>query len=343
MRITLTEIAELVGGEAEGDTGAAFDGVAGIQTAGPTDVSYFQGRKLADHLSVTHAGCLLVPASEKGKISFQGPKVWVANPLWGFVLVARIYQRSVARKIQRGIHAQAIVDPAARLGHEVAVLQGAIVEADAEVGNYSIIHPGAYVGPGAKIGQTTILHPGAHVLADCVVGDRCILHAGCVLGSDGYGYVQVEERHEKIPHLGKVVVESDVEIGANVTIDRANHSETRIGAGTKVDNLVQIAHNVQVGKAVLIVAQVGIAGSCEIGDGAILRGQAGLPQHTKIGKRAVVLAKSGPMKPVPDGAVVFGTPARPVKEAWRIEAMLSRLPGLVQDVKKLKKASGLER
>lgn len=339
MNISLNEIAELVRGELDGPGDKMMVAVAPLDAAGPDHITYLKDGKLAGKLAQTRAGAALLPKAERGKLEFSGAKVWVDNPEWAFTQVFRIHARSTARKVRKGIHPNAMVDPAARVGRDACILQGAIVEAGAEIGDFAVIHPGAYVGPDAKIGRLSVLHPGVKILERCEIGERCIIHAGAVIGSDGYGYVQVEGRHEKIPQIGVVVLENDVEVGANTTIDRATHGETRIGEGTKIDNLAQIAHNVRIGRSCLIVSQVGIAGSSTVGDGAILAGQAGIPDHCSIGKGAVVLAQAGTLRDVADGEIVFGSPARPVKEMMRINASLAKLPDMVSMMRKLKKTA----
>ncbi|MFH1620178.1 MAG: UDP-3-O-(3-hydroxymyristoyl)glucosamine N-acyltransferase, partial [bacterium] len=181
------------------------------------------------------------------------------------------------------------------------------------------------------------LYPQTVIRENCSAGDKVIIHSGVVIGSDGFGYVKVEERREKIPQIGTVAVEDDVEIGSGSTVDRATLGETRIGAGTKIDNLVQIAHNVTIGKNCIIIAQVGIGGSSSVGDGAILAGQAGIADHVRIGSRAVVTAQTGVMSEIPDGSVVFGSPSRPHREALKLHVLCSKLPEIYETVNELKK------
>jgi UDP-3-O-[3-hydroxymyristoyl] glucosamine N-acyltransferase len=215
----------------------------------------------------------------------------------------------------------------------VTVERGAVVEAGA------IIYSGCFIGANARVGSGSLLYPNVVLREDTQVGARCIIHAGAVLGADGYGFATIEGRQRKIPQIGRVVVEDDVEIGANVTIDRATVGETRVGAGTKIDNLVHIAHNVQIGRDCLIVAQVGISGSTKVGDRVTLAGQVGIVGHLTIGDGAVVAAQSGVMNDVEPGAVLFGSPARPHREAMKLQAIFGKLPEIYEAIRSLRKKS----
>ena len=217
-----------------------------------------------------------------------------------------------------------------------------MVEDGAVIGYGAVVGAQCYVGRGARLGRASRLYPGAKVLDACEVGAECILHAGAVIGSDGYGYISPRGTHEKIPQIGKVVLEDKVEVGANAAIDRAALETTLIGAGTKIDNLVHIAHNVQVGKNCLIIAQAGIAGSTKIGNGAIIAGQAGISDHLTIGDNTVVMAKTGVMADLGPNQIVFGHTARPRFQAMKIEALLSKLPEMHRTLNKLKKKLGIE-
>jgi UDP-3-O-[3-hydroxymyristoyl] glucosamine N-acyltransferase len=205
------------------------------------------------------------------------------------------------------------------------------------VGPRAIVLAGCYVGAGARIGADAFLYPNVTVRERCEIGERVIVHSGTVIGSDGFGFVRDGQVHRKLPQVGNVVVEDDVELGACVTIDRATTGTTRIGAGSKIDNLVQIAHNVQVGKNCIIVAQVGISGSTVLGDDVVLAGQVGVVGHIEIGAGAMIGAKSGVSKSVKPGEKLFGIPALPVTQAMRIEASLRHLPELIQTVRHLKR------
>lgn len=338
MNITLSEAAEIVKGRLDGPADKILTGANSLSDAGPEDIAYFSNPRLAETLKTSKAACVLIKSGQAEKSSWPGPVIYVKNPQWAFTQLLRLYGDSISPRLPKGVHSSAIVHPSAKISPDSFVLEGVIVAEGAEVGPQSVLHPGSYVGRHAKIGSHCVLHPGAKVLDRCELGDNVILQSGVVIGGDGYGFVQVDGRHEKIPQLGRVVVEDDVEIGANSTIDRAMHGVTRIGKGTKFDNLVHIAHNCTIGKDCLIVAQAGIAGSTEVGDGAVIAGQVAVRDNIRIGKGAVVMPQSGITKSVPDNAVMFGTPARPAKEMVKMHILTGKLPELFDRVKKLEAA-----
>ncbi len=273
------------------------------------------------------AGALLVgtdaPASAK-------PTLRAANLRAAF---ARVLGAFVPRDdVSGGIHPSAVVDPGATLGPDVRLGPLAVVEAGAAVGARTSIGAGATIGARVRIGADCLVYPQAVIYADSVIGDRVIIHSGAVIGSDGFGYATEGGVHLKIPHLGRVVIEDDVEIGANTTVDRATLGETRIGRGTKIDNLVQIAHNVVIGEGVVIVALTGLSGSVTVGPGAIIAGQVGVGDHITIGAGARVVGQSGVTKDVDPGATVSGYPARNHRDALRLDAAIRRLPDLLARV-----------
>ncbi|KAF0246578.1 MAG: UDP-3-O-acylglucosamine [Planctomycetota bacterium] len=243
-----------------------------------------------------------------------------------------------------GIHASAIVSRDARVAKTASVGPFAVIESGAEVADRAVIGAGCLLGARSSVGADTALAAHVTISRECLVGERCVIHAGVVVGADGFGFTpDAQGRYAKVPQVGNVVVGDDVEIGANTTIDRATLGSTTIGDGTKIDNLVQIGHNCQVGKHVIMASQVGISGSCEIGDHAVLLGQSGLKGHLKIGERAVVMPQSGIAFDVPPGQTVFGSPAVPKVECERIWVASRKLPELLKRVKALEKKLGLEK
>ncbi len=338
MEFTAKEIAEWVGGQIDGDASVCMIGPASIDTAGPFEVAYLSDLGKTELIKNTRAGCMILPESARGKkLGFSGTKIYVSNPQWAFVQVLRRVQESIKKPADSGIHPNAVVDCLAKIGKEAYIGPHCVIERNAAIGDSSVISAQCYIGKNVKIGKNCKFYPNVTVREDCVIGDRVILHPGVVIGADGFGYVQVEGKHEKIPQMGKVVIEDDVEIGACSTIDRAALGETRIGAGTKIDNLVQVAHNVQIGRACIIVAQAGIAGSAKVGDGAVIAGQAGIGDHVNVGSRAVVTGQTGVISDIPDGQVVFGTPARPHREAFKLLAVYGKLLEIYKTVKRMEK------
>ena len=335
---TLAEIAARVGGEIPPAAGSLeIAGPAALDEARPGEISFFGHPRYAADLKTTRAAAVLVPRDFAG----ETPAVClrVDNPSSAFTAVTEMFIPAPAAAAP-GIHPSAQVHPGAIVAADAAVHACAVIEAGATVGAGSVIGAGCYVGKDAVIGAGCLLHPHASVREKCVLGDRVILHCGTVVGSDGFGYDTKDGRHAKIPQIGNVVVENDVEIGANTTIDRARFGRTVIGEGTKIDNLVMIAHNVVIGKHCIICAQVGISGSTKIGNYVVLAGQAGLVGHIKVGDGAIVGAQSGLSNDLEPKAIVVGSPPRPIGEWKRSVVRIDRLGQLYDRVKKLEERAG---
>ncbi|HKQ58033.1 MAG TPA: UDP-3-O-(3-hydroxymyristoyl)glucosamine N-acyltransferase [Candidatus Eisenbacteria bacterium] len=326
---TLSALAAELGGEVIGDGAIVIGGVAGIREAMPGDVTFLANSRYDAHLDETRASAVI--CSREPRIA-SVPLLVVDNPYLAFQRAVRIFRPEQHRPAP-GIHPTAVVSPEAVLGRDVAVGACCVVEAGAKLGDRVVLMGGGYVGHGAIIGDDTWFYPRVVLREDCVVGARCIVHPGAVIGSDGFGFAFDAGRYHKVPQVGNVVIGDDVEIGANTTIDRATTHSTRIGEGTKIDNLVQIGHNVVVGKHCIIVAQVGVSGSTELEDHVTLGGQAGLVGHIKIGKGAMVGAQSGVTKSVPAETVVTGYPAMQHSLWRRLQALFHRLPDLMQRTK----------
>ncbi|MDD4005007.1 MAG: UDP-3-O-(3-hydroxymyristoyl)glucosamine N-acyltransferase [Elusimicrobiaceae bacterium] len=337
----LGELAALCEGELTG--GKPSDTVGGpapLETAEPDSIVYFTDPAKKNLLNGLKAGVLLLPVQAKGlPVPFEGPVIFCADPKLAFSRILKRVYLAGRPDFGTGVDSKASVSDTSRLGLSVYVGAFSIVGPEAAIGEGTVVYPGCYIGHRAKVGQDCLLYPGVVIREDCVIGDRVIIHPNAVIGADGFGYNQTPAGHEKIHQVGRVVIENDVEIGACTTIDRGTMGDTVIGAGSKIDNQVQIAHNVRVGRACIIVSQAGIAGSSSLGDGAIIAGQAGVIDHIKVGSRAIVTAGSGVMNDIPDGAVYFGAPARPHGESMKIQALLGRLPQMHRELRQLKKSA----
>lgn len=341
MKIALKELSQLTNGELQGDETRVITGAVGLMEASPEDVSFLGNPKYANQAGKSRAGCLFLPLSAKGTPLANAVKnrIYVEDPQWAFAQVLALIEKELEKKPLVILpDSRAHINPEARLSPNVFVGPFTVIERLAHVGESSWIGAQCYLGPKVKVGKGCKIYPQVVIRERCEIGNGVIIHSGAVIGADGFGFSTDKKtgNHRKIPQIGNVVIEDDVEIGANVTVDRATVGTTRIGAGTKIDNLVQIAHNVQIGKNCLIVSQVGISGSTKIGNQVILAGQAGIVGHVTIGDGAVITAQSGVMNDVDPKAVLFGSPARPHREGLKIQAILSKLPELYETVKHLK-------
>jgi UDP-3-O-[3-hydroxymyristoyl] glucosamine N-acyltransferase len=333
MRVTLETVAKAIDGEVVGDGSVEITGVAGIREAQEGDLTFLAHPRYEHYLAETRASAIIVAENHR---SVAKPLIRNSNPYLAF-LKAVCFFRGEERRPDPGIHRSAIVAPDASVDATASIGPHVVLESGVSIGPDVVVGAGGYLGARAAVGPGTVLHPRVTVGDGCVLGARVVVHAGTVIGSDGFGFVRDGDLYRKLPQIGNVVVEDDVEIGANVTIDRAAMGSTRIGRGSKIDNLVQIAHNVQIGEHCIIVAQVGISGSTQVGDNAVIAGQVGIVGHIEIGAGAQIGAKSGVSKSVKPGDRVFGYPALPVGQAKRIEASLRHLPELIQSVRALRR------
>lgn len=335
MELTVSEIAQRLGADLSGDGAVVIRGVAGVRDAGPDEIAFVSLARYAADAARTRAGALIVSKTWDG--AAPCPLIKVEKPERAFAEVARWFAPPEP-DYPPGVHPTAIVSPHAILGENVHVGPLAVIEAGAVIGARTIIGAQCYIGHGARVGEDCRLYPHVTIREHCILGKRVWLHNGTVIGSDGFGYdVDKDGVRTKQPQIGIVVIGDDVEIGANVTVDRARFGKTRIGNGVKIDNLVQIAHNVVIGDHAVIVAQAGIAGSTHIGPKAILAGQAGVAGHLTIGAGAIIGAQAGVTKDIPPGAYVIGFPATPQKEAARQHGALARLPELRERLLALEK------
>ncbi|HZT11651.1 MAG TPA: UDP-3-O-(3-hydroxymyristoyl)glucosamine N-acyltransferase [Candidatus Baltobacteraceae bacterium] len=334
---TLAQIAERVGGRVAGDGSVAISAIAAIDEAREgaltfaTTPAYLQAALESAASAILADEALAIGDPRK-------PLLLVPSARVALMQLLRAFDRP--RKTGPFVHPAAVIDSSATLGSAVYVGPGAYVGARASIGDGCVLEGGCYVGEGARIGAGTLLYPQARVLDECVAGDRCILHPGATIGSDGFGYVFIDGRFERIPQIGNVVLGDDVEIGANTCVDRAQTGSTRIGDGTKIDNLCQIGHNCRIGRHTAMAAQTGLAGSTNVGDFVMVGGQAGFKGHITIGSRVKIGAGSKVWSNLPDDAFVSGTPARPHKEELRREVMIRNLPKLVARVDALEKKAG---
>jgi UDP-3-O-[3-hydroxymyristoyl] glucosamine N-acyltransferase len=336
---SLEELARLVGGELVGDPALVIRGVAPLEQAEPGDLSFVTGTRYQAAAASSRASAFLVaPGVElpgRAVIRVPQPILAVAS------LLQLFHPESVPAP---GVHPTAVVADSARVAADATVLAYAVVGPDSIVEPRAVLHPHVVVGPRCRVGEGSVLHAHVVLREDVELGRRVVVHAGTVLGADGFGYVFDGTVHRKIPQVGRVVVEDDVEIGANVTIDRATLGATVVGRGTKIDNLVQIGHNTVIGADTIVVAQTGISGSCRVGSRVVLAGQVGLADHVTVGDGAQVGAQAGVHSDVPAGARMLGTPAIAGPVALRALAALPRLPDLVRTVRALeRRVTELER
>lgn len=333
MRKTLKEIAALIDGEVVGDAGTVITGVAGIKEASAGDITFVANAKYIPLIRETGASAII---TSRDITSSPKPIIRTDNPSLAFTkVVSLILPEEI--KHPKGIHPTALLGKGVSLGKDVSLGAYAVVADNVSIGDNSIIYAGTFIGHDTKIGSGCLIYANVSIREKVSIGNRVIINSGTVIGSDGFGYVNVEGRHQRIPQTGTVVIEDDVDIGANVTIDRARFDKTLIGEGTKIDNLVQIAHNVIIGKNCIIVAQAGISGSTVIGNNVTLAGQAGISGHLKIGDGAIVAAQGGVTKSVAPNTIVSGYPAKPHDIARKVNACVQNLPRLYEAVAQLKK------
>ncbi len=342
MEFTVSELAAFVGGQfaAEAAASLRITGAAALTEAEPGQVTFFGNPKYLPQLKASRASAALVP------LDFREPipalPIRVKNPSLAFAQLLEKFAPPAVRFVP-GIHPTAVIGAGAVLGENVSIQPFVVVEAGARIGAHSVIGAHGYVGHEAVVGADCQLAPRVTIGARCRLGDRVIIHSGAVLGSDGFGFEFSGGRHVKIPQTGIVQIDDDVEIGANTTIDRARFGRTWIGAGTKIDNLVQIAHNVIVGKHCLLVSQCGISGSTRLGNYVTLAGQVGVVGHIELGDQVTVGAQGGVSKSLPAAGVYWGSPTQPMRDALETAARARRLPKLFERVKKLEQNSSKDR
>ncbi|MEI6167866.1 MAG: UDP-3-O-(3-hydroxymyristoyl)glucosamine N-acyltransferase [bacterium] len=325
MTFTIDEIAGKLGGRVQGDGSVKIKSVASLIQAEAGDLSFLGNPRYLPDMTKTHASAVLVNEEWTGTSAVTLIRVKSADA--AFAQVALWLARPVISH-QPGIHPTAVIAADAKIGKDVTIGPLCVIEPGAVIGEGTVLVAQCYIGHFCEIGPKCLLYPQVTIREYCKVGARGILHNGAVIGSDGFGYVKEAGHWKKIPQVGIVVLGDDVEIGANTTIDRARFGETRVGNGTKLDNLVQVAHNVTIGEDTAMAAQVGIAGSTHIGDRVQLGGQVGVAGHIAIGSDCIVMAQAGLSKDAPPGSILFGSPAMPAREAKKLHAHTMRLPEL---------------
>jgi UDP-3-O-[3-hydroxymyristoyl] glucosamine N-acyltransferase len=334
---TVKELAAISGGELVGDPTLRITGAASLSEAAQGEISFFTDRKYIGLLRKTRASAIFVPPDFSEPIN--AARIRVSDPMKAF---EQVLLKFVPKPITfpPGIHPSAIVDPSVQLGDQVSVQPLAVIEPGAKIGDDTIIGGGSYVGHETVIGSACHIHPNVTIRERSRIGSRVIIHSGAVIGADGFGFEMVDGRYQKIQQLGVVQIDDDVEIGANTTVDRARFGRTWIQQGVKIDNLVQIAHNVVIGKNSVIVAQTGISGSARVGERVTIAGQVGIVGHIEIADGTIIAAQSGIAKSVA-GGVWFGSPAVPFAERKEQIAWIHRLGKLFARVKEIEKKLGL--
>ncbi len=330
--ITAGELAERLGGGVLGDAGVKLRGVAVLQEAAADELSWAQSEKYARQAAESKAAALLTPR-DMGRIG-EKTCIVVQDVEWAMLGALQAFAPP-AVTLPEGVHPTAVVHASAQVAG-AAIGPAVCIGPRARIGRGAQLHAGVHVGEDSTIGADCVLWPNVVVRERITIGDRVIIHSNANIGADGFGYIFREGRHRKVPQIGTVIIEDDVEIGAGACIDRAKCGATRIGRGVKIDNLVQVAHNVLIGPDCILVAQAGVSGSCILGRGVVLAGQVGLADHLRIGDGTVVGAQAGVSRDLPPGQIVRGTPAAPLRQQLRWEALTRRLPDMVEELRELR-------
>ena len=335
MEFSAKQIAEFIQGTIVGDENATVHTFAKIEEGIPGAISFLSNPKYTPYIYDTQSSIVLVNNDFVPEKEVKATLIKVNNAYESLAKLLNLYEMSKPKKT--GIDPLAYIAPTAKIGENVYIAPFACVGDNAEIGDNTSLHPHATVGSGAKIGHDCILYPNVTVYHDCRVGNHCILHAGSVVGADGFGFAPSPEGYEKIPQIGIVVLEDNVEIGANTCIDRATMGATIIRKGVKLDNLIQIAHNVEVGSHTVMASQVGIAGSTKVGEWCMFGGQVGVAGHIKVGNKVNMGAQSGVHSSIKDGEALIGTPPMPLKSYFKSSAVFRKLPDMYLELNSLKK------
>ncbi len=335
MQKKLSEIASLVDGKLFGDGSIIVDGVNGIEQASKSEITFLANSKYTSFLNNTKAACVIT--SFEVPKEFKIPYILVNDASLGFIKVVSLFKPE-DKKCSFGISDKADIAENVKLGKNVSVGSFTVVEDGVRIGDNCVIYPNCFIGKNTTLDSDCLIYSNVTIRENITIGKRVIIQSAVVIGSDGFGFVKVNGKYQKIPQIGTVVIEDDVEIGAGTTIDRARFDKTLIGQGTKIDNLVQIAHNVTIGKNCIIVAQVGISGSTKIADNVTIAGQAGIAGHLNIGNNVLIYAKSGVTKDIKDNQQVSDYPAKDHALARKLRVYINKLPELNEELKRLKES-----
>jgi len=338
MKVSFTpaEVAVVVqAARTAGATTEPVRGIASLALAQPGDLSFLGNPKYKGAVATTRASVVLVPLDYDGSPGPNQTHLFVDNPSAGLSRLCLVLEQELWPKPLPGVHPSAVIATGAQVAASATVGPLCVVEAGASVGEGAHLQSGVFIGRGSVVGDGSWLMAGVVVQPECTLGRRVRLHPGVVIGSDGFGYEFVGGKHEKVPQVGTVVIGDDVEIGANTTVDRSRFEKTAIGEGTKIDNLVQVGHNVIIGKHCLICALVGIGGSCTLGDFVVVGGQSGLAGHLTVGAGAMIAAQSGVKDDIPAKTSVWGSPSNPILLEQKLTILRRRLPELFKRVEAL--------
>jgi UDP-3-O-[3-hydroxymyristoyl] glucosamine N-acyltransferase len=335
MEFSAKQIAEYIQGVIEGDENATVHTFAKIEEGIPGAISFLSNPKYTHYIYDTESSIVLVNKDFVPEKEVKATLIKVNNAYESLAKLMTLYEQSQPKRT--GIDPLAYVAPTAKIGKDVYLAPFACVGDNAEIGDGTELHPHATVGRGAKVGKNCILYTNCNVYHDCRVGNNCILHSGCVIGADGFGFAPSPEGYEKIPQIGIAILEDNVEVGANTCIDRATMGATIIRKGVKLDNLIQIAHNVEVGSNTVMASQVGIAGSTKVGEWCMFGGQVGLAGHIKIGNKVNLGAQSGVPGSLKDGQALIGTPPIEMKNYFKSSVLFKKLPDMAAELNSLKK------
>lgn len=335
LSFTAQQIADFLKGTIEGDPTIQVSNFSKIEEGKPGSLSFLANPKYTNYIYSTEASIVLVNNDFVAEKPVKATLIRVFNAYAGLAMLLDMVEKSKPKK--KGIEPMSFIADSVKLGSDVYVGAFAYIAEKTTIGDNTLVHPQVYIGEGCTIGENTILYPGVKIYPGCKIGNNCIIHSGAVIGSDGFGFAPEGDIYKKIPQMGIVIIEDDVEIGANTTIDRAVMDATIIRHGVKLDNLIQVAHNVEVGANTVMAAQVGISGSTKVGEHCMIGGQVGLGGHITIGNNANIGAQAGIISNIKENAQILGSPAIPVKDFFRSSIVFPKLPDMYRQLAQLEK------